>query len=91
MKLTQTSLFARFVKKQLPSFKRTLDKEITKIIENPEIGQGKKGELSEIKVHKFKHNKNLFLVAYSIREHEIWLIMIGAHENFYRDLKNYLK
>jgi len=32
----------------------------------------------------------LFLLAYEFDENEVLLLALGAHENFYRDLKRYL-
>ena len=42
-------------------------------------------------VHKFKVGRKLFLLAYELNESEILLLALGPHENFYRDLKKYLK
>ena len=42
-------------------------------------------------MHKFKIYKQLILLAYSISKHELNLITFGPHENYYRDLKKYLK
>ena len=32
----------------------------------------------------------MFLLAYEFNEDEALLLALGAHENFYRDLKRYL-
>jgi hypothetical protein len=66
-----------------------LDKEIKKIATNPEIGQEKKGTLKNIRVHKFHIEKQLFLLAYELENDILNLIMIGSHENYYRDLSKY--
>jgi hypothetical protein len=42
-------------------------------------------------VHKFKIKQSLFLLSYRIFADNLELIMIGHHENYYRDLKSYLK
>ena len=89
LKLRQTPAFGRTVKKFKKKEKESLDKEIKAILENPEIGDLKKGNLAGIRVHKFKVNKQLTLLSYSTSEDTILLITIGSHENFYRDLKNY--
>lgn len=49
----------------------------------------KKGDLSEVKVYKFKMVKQLILLAYKVNKNEFQIILlaIGSHENFYRDLK----
>ena len=66
-----------------------LDEEVRRIIANPKIGQLKKGELAGIYVHKFKLKKDLLLLAYSFDPNSRTLIMLGSHENFYRELKKY--
>jgi len=68
-----------------------LDEEIGKIIENPLIGEEKKGDLSEIYVHKFKIKSIQYLLSYRLIKDDLELIMIGPHENYYRELKSYLK
>ena len=66
-----------------------LDKEIKKIIANTEIIEEKKGNLKNIRVHKFHIEKQLFLMAYEFENDVLNLIMIGSHENYYRDLAKY--
>jgi len=68
-----------------------LDEEVRKIISNPEIGQEKKGDLQGIRVHKYRFNRQEMLLAYSFSKNEILLITIGSHENYYRDLKGYIR
>jgi len=53
------------------------------------IGQEKKGTLRGVRVHKFHIDKQLFLLAYEVGEEIMRLIMIGSHENYYRDLSKY--
>ena len=61
------------------------------LIENPEFGTEKKGDLKEVFIHKFKIKTIQYLLAYRFNEEKIELIMIGPHQNYYRDLKRYLK
>ena len=49
----------------------------------------KVGDLSGVFVHKFKINKQLILLSYTLDGSEINLLTLGSHENFYRDLKRY--
>lgn len=92
MKVIQTRHFARKVKKISAQEKALLDEEIRKIIANPSIGQEKRGTLKGVFVHKFKIHTTQFLLAYRFPDSQILeLIMIGLHENYYRDLDNYLK
>ena len=91
MKIYQSLSFERKIKKLTPKEKVELDNEIRKIIQNPSIGQEKKGDLKGILVHKFKIKTTQFLLAYRLVSDGLELIMIGVHENYYKDLKLYLK
>ncbi len=42
-------------------------------------------------MHKFKIQKSLYLLSYRMVGEDLELIMIGSHENYYRDLELYLK
>ena len=48
-----------------------------------------KGVLSELWVHKFKSQGQLYRLGYTLDESVrlVYLEVIGPHENFYRDLK----
>ena len=91
MKIYQSRSFEKKVKKISKTEKNSLDQEIRKIAENPSIGEEKKGDLREIFVHKFKLKTAQYLLAYRKISTDLELIMIGPHENYYRDLKQYLK
>lgn len=71
--------------------KDALDHEVRNIAENPNIGEEKKGDLRGVFVHKFKLKANLYLLSYRKTGVDLELVMIGSHENYYRDLKSYLK
>jgi len=91
MKIIQSRSFERKVKKFTQREKKKLDEEIRKILDNPSIGSEKKGDLHGVFVHKFKIQTNQYLLAYRFFEENLELIMIGPHENYYRDLKSYLR
>lgn len=91
MNIYQSSSFAKTVKKLEKDQKLQLDTEIKKIIQDPSIGSEKKGDLRGVFVHKFKIQNSLYLLSYRILGQDVELIMIGPHENYYRDLKSYLK
>ena len=91
MKIIQSRSFERKVKKFAQREKRALDKQIRKIADNPSIGSEKKGDLRGIHVHKFKLQTTQYLLAYRFVGSDLELVMIGPHENYYRDLKSYLK
>lgn len=91
MKIYQSRIFAKKVKKLTKAEKATLDDEIKEIIRNPEIGTEKKGDLRGVFVHKFKIKSFQYLLSYRFTENELELIMLGPHGNYYRDLKKYIK
>jgi len=88
----QTSSFKKTVKKLNPKQKNDLDNAVREVIENPEIGERKKGDLAFLRVHKFKMVKQLTSLGYSYEDGSITLelIALGSHENFYRDAKRSL-
>jgi hypothetical protein len=91
MKIYQSRSFERKVKKFNAIEKHELDNEIKQIIQNPSLGAEKKGDLRGIFVHKFNLQNQMYLLAYRVIEDKgLELIMLGPHENYYRDLKNYL-
>lgn len=91
MKIYQSRSFVKNAKKMSKPEKEVLDKEVKKIAENSAIGEEKKGDLRGVFVHKFKHKITLYLLAYRKIGDDLELVMIGPHENYYRDLKQYLK
>ncbi len=91
MKVIQSPSFARRIKKFHIDQKKSLDYHIKKLLENPNIGEGKKGDFQGVFVYKFKLKAQQYLLAYRIKKNRLELIMIGPHENYYRDLKQYLK
>ena len=86
----KASPFTKAFKKLNKQNKELVEDEIDLIIENPEIGEQKKGGLSHLRVHKFSMNRQQVLLGYSWLEEqlEIWLLKIGPHENFYDKAKN---
>ena len=87
-----------FSLKQMPAFKKAYKKlprshqlmvndVIKAIIQNPEIGDEKRGDLSGIYIYKFKIHHQEFLLAYEWDFMQRLLLALGVHENFYRDLK----
>jgi mRNA-degrading endonuclease RelE of RelBE toxin-antitoxin system len=91
MKIFQSRSFERKVKKFSKQEKEILDDEVKNIAENPTIGTEKKGDLRGVFVHKFKIKTIQHLLSYRVVDDNLELIMIGPNENYYRDLKNYLK
>ncbi|MDT8407806.1 MAG: type II toxin-antitoxin system RelE/ParE family toxin [Methylococcales bacterium] len=85
----QTPSFKKAVKKLHANQKNDLDNAIKAIMEDPFIGELKKGDLSFLRVHKFKMVKQPTLLGYSYQDSimTLDLMALGTHENFYRDIK----
>ena len=64
MKVIQTNSFEKSYKKLHRNQLEDANKAIQEIIDDPLIGVQKKGDLSKIRVHKFKMLKQLTLIAY---------------------------
>lgn len=81
--------FEKTMKKLPYSQQKVIDDQIDRIIENPEIGQKKNGDLSHMRVHKFLLDNQMALLGYSWVEDklEIYILQFGSHENFYDDAK----
>jgi len=91
MKIYQSRTFENKIKKFSHQGKEILDEEVKKIVENTLIGEEKKGDLRGIYVYKFKIKSIQYLLSYRMIKAGLELIMVGPHENYYRDLKGYLK
>lgn len=93
MQIQQTRRFQKTVKKLKQNQKLDLDEAIKKLIESPDLGEQKTGDLAQVRVYKFKMQNQLTLLAYRWIDDIPCLLMLslGSHENFYRDLKADLK
>jgi mRNA-degrading endonuclease RelE of RelBE toxin-antitoxin system len=85
----QTPTFRKIIKKLKPSQKKELDNAIRTLMEKPNLGEQKKGDLAFLRVYKFKMNKQITLLGYSFDDGNLILelMALGSHENFYRDIK----
>ena len=85
----QTSRFARQYKKLHRNAVANVDEAVIKIVDNPELGERKKGDLANLRVYKFHINTQLYLLGYTVDDtvELVYLEAIGGHENFYRDIK----
>lgn len=90
MKVIASNHFLKFKKKSPKKLQLEIDNQVKKIIEDPETGEQKKGNLKGIRVHKFTYGHQLLLLSYEVSENVLWLYTIGSHENFYKKLKKYL-
>jgi len=85
------SPFRKFVKKQARPLQLIIEDEVDKIVKNPALGDSKKGDLAGFRVHKFSYRDRIFLISYRLGESELIFFTVGTHENFYRELKRYVK
>jgi len=91
MNVYYKSAFRKFVKKQSRPFQLVIEDETERILKDPEIGETKRGDLAGFRVHKFTFHKQQYLIAYKMQGKDIFFYMIDTHENFYRELKRYMK
>ena len=88
MQILVTPSFERTLKKLHPNQKKSLDKAVKALASNPELGEPKVGDLDGIYVYKFKLIDQQWLLAYRvISTKKLKLLLLGPHENFYRELK----
>lgn len=95
--------FKQFVKKAHRPLQLAIEDEVERVCENPAIGEPKKGDLAGIFVHKFKFNRQEYLIAYrppaegQLGDASLIAFMVidfyklGSHENFYDELKRYIR
>ena len=87
VQVLQSAMFRRAYKRLHPHQKADVDDAVASIVQDPTIGQAKKGDLAGVFVYKFKSNAQLVLMAYEYDAETRMLLLLGSHENFYRDLK----
>jgi mRNA interferase RelE/StbE len=64
---------------------------VESVIQNPLSGERKKGDLTGFRIRKFSYQGQQLLLSYAVQTGEIIFFTVGSHENFYRELKKYLK
>jgi len=88
MRILITPTFERAVKKMHRQQKAALDEAVRVIASQPDAGETKVGELTGVKVYKFRMGNLLCLLAYQLLDQNtLKLLMVGPQENFYRNLK----
>lgn len=95
--------FKNFVKKAHKPLQLAIDDEVDYVCDHPYAGEAKVGDLRGFYVRKFSFNRQLYLIAYRpppmeevTEDVEIEFLVIdfyqvGGHENFYDELKHYIK
>ena len=87
IQVTQSSAFARGYKKLHQRQKQDVDAAVNVVIAAPHAGELKRGDLAGVYVYKFKSQTQLMLLAYEFDPKTRHLLLLGSHENFYRELK----
>ncbi len=87
IRVIQTSGFARAYKCLHNNQKDAVDQAVAVIVSQPESGQAKKGDLAGVFVYKFDCVNQVYLLAYEYDLQTRVLLLLGSHENFYRNLK----
>jgi len=86
---------ARFLKKlKEKPLKAAFQKAADEILKDPYIGEPKTGDLSGVFCYDIYYNKTNYELAYTIIEEDgstIVVILAGTRENFYEELKRYMK
>ena len=83
-RILQTPTFRKAVKKLKPNQKKELDKAIRILMENPTLGDRKKGDLSFLHVYKFKMNQQLTLLGYSFDDGALILTLMALARIFHK-------
>ena len=86
---------AKLIKKLQDKRLKTLDQEaVDKIREDYTVGEAKTGDLSGVYGYDIYYNKTNYELAYTVEYLEnqvIVVIMAGTRENFYDQLKQYMR
>lgn len=89
--IIQSPIFTKQKKKLHKQQIEDLDKAVTSIFNDPTTGDMKVGDLRGVQVYKYKSKNKQILLAYEVVDPTLFLYAFGSHENFYRDLKQYLQ
>jgi mRNA interferase RelE/StbE len=87
IRIVEASGFVRLYKRLHNNQKDAVDAAVAFIALQPEAGQAKKGDLAGVFVFKFDCVNQVYLLAYEYDPQTRVLLLVGAHENFYRNLK----
>jgi hypothetical protein len=95
--------FSQYIKKARKPLQLAIEDAVEDVCTNPTIGEAKVGDLAGIWVYKFKFQRQEYLIAYRPPDVEqcqqsaemelltIEFYRVGTHENFYDELKRYLR
>lgn len=90
--------FAQYVKRAHKPLQLAIEDAVNLICASPQIGEAKAGDLADIRVYKFRLNRQEYLLAYRPPKKDapldfliIDFYQVGLHESFYVTLKHYLR
>ena len=87
IQVLQANAFSRAYKRLHGNQQADVDDAISAIVADHNLGEARKGDLAGVFVYKFSCVGQLFLLAYEYNPETRLLLLVGAHENFYRNLK----
>lgn len=87
MTVVQSLYFRRAYKRLHPNQVKPVNDAIRHILSDLTCGEEKKGDLAGVRVYKFRVLDRHFLLAYEYNRENMFLLTLGTHENFYRDIK----
>jgi len=86
---------ARYIKKlKDKTLKDKFRQEMEAILADPYIGEAKTGDLAGVYCRDIHHQKTNYELAYTVIEQDgetVVIILAGTRENFYEELKRYMK
>lgn len=79
--------------KRHPQLIKAIMHHLQSLLHDPFIGNQNKGDLKDTYSVDFRHQKTTYEIAYKINEETdvILIILIGTRENFYEELKRYIR
>ncbi len=85
----KTNRFDKTLDKMSKTQQQVVEDEVDRIIENPELGVRKKGDLNHLWVHKFKIDSQEWLLGYNWNQGKltIHLLQLGSHENYHKEAR----
>jgi len=87
MNVVQSPYFKRAYKKLHPNQVKPVNDAIKLLLSDPNTGEEKKGDLAGVRVYKFGVLDRQYLLGYEHDRETLFLLALGVHENFYRDIK----
>ena len=87
MNVVQSPYFRRAYKELHPNQVKPVNEAIKRVLSDPTCGEEKKGDLAGVNVYKFRALDRQYLLAYEYDRETLFLLALGVHENFYRDIK----